>query len=479
MTNSSSRSKLESVAIFAAPALWLGAIGVSVSGLGGIMPVIALSLVAFIMSVITLRRLMAMQSDQRAVETLAGLIRRGEFTMAKPESAGPGSAAYSELVDHVGTAIRAAISTMKAVTAGDFEKRLISVESIGLYRALEDSVNDLIDITDAFVREAGASMQSVSDGKYFRHIALRGLKGQYYDQADLINRGTRAMGAKIHQFSVLADAFEKAAGAVVHNVTQASGQLKTTASDLTADANETTHKAEIVASAAVESSSGIQSLASAAEELAASIAEISRSSGFASDVVRKGVAQAQHADRQMQDLITAANVIEEVIRLIESIASKTNLLALNATIEAARAGDAGKGFAVVAHEVKALANQTADATAQIVQRVGAMRMATQAAIGATQEITASITEIDQSTAGIAAAVEEQNAATSEIARMVAQISAGTNEVSSSIGSVADAARRSQASAVETQHASEDLSSQAVKLQSELDGFFREVSKVVG
>jgi methyl-accepting chemotaxis protein len=181
----------------------------------------------------------------------------------------------------------------------------------------------------------------------------------------------------------------------------------------------------------------------------------------------------------MQDLITAANVIEEVIRLIESIASKTNLLALNATIEAARAGDAGKGFAVVAHEVKALANQTADATAQIVQRVGAMRTATQAAIGATQEITASITEIDQSTAGIAAAVEEQNAATSEIARMVAQISAGTNEVSSSIGSVADAARRSQASAVETQHASEDLSSQAVKLQSELDGFFREVSKVVG
>jgi methyl-accepting chemotaxis protein len=181
----------------------------------------------------------------------------------------------------------------------------------------------------------------------------------------------------------------------------------------------------------------------------------------------------------MRELVAAANVIEEVIRLIEAIASKTNLLALNATIEAARAGDAGKGFAVVAHEVKSLATQTADATAKIVQRVGAMRTATEAAIVATHDITSSISEIDQATAGIAAAVEQQNAATSEIARMIGQISEGTNEVSRSISSVAEAAHRSQDAALETEHASAGLSDQSANLQHELDTFFVAVHRVTG
>ncbi|HEY9550109.1 MAG TPA: methyl-accepting chemotaxis protein, partial [Kiloniellaceae bacterium] len=57
--------------------------------------------------------------------------------------------------------------------------------------------------------------------------------------------------------------------------------------------------------------------------------------------------------------------VAQVAKGIDAIAKQTNLLALNATIEAARAGDAGKGFAVVAGEVKALATQTSNATAQI------------------------------------------------------------------------------------------------------------------
>jgi len=60
-----------------------------------------------------------------------------------------------------------------------------------------------------------------------------------------------------------------------------------------------------------------------------------------------------------------------VIGLIQAIAGQTNLLALNATIEAARAGEAGRGFAVVASEVKSLAGQTARATAEIAEQIGA------------------------------------------------------------------------------------------------------------
>ncbi|NNE82821.1 MAG: chemotaxis protein [Alphaproteobacteria bacterium] len=71
----------------------------------------------------------------------------------------------------------------------------------------------------------------------------------------------------------------------------------------------------------------------------------------------------------LEDLAQVGAVAGE----IDKIAKQTNLLALNATIEAARAGDAGKGFAVVAGEVKALPNQTANATAEVSGVVGELQ----------------------------------------------------------------------------------------------------------
>ncbi len=68
---------------------------------------------------------------------------------------------------------------------------------------------------------------------------------------------------------------------------------------------------------------------------------------------------------QLADLKKPLAQVAKVAESIDAIAKQTNLLALNATIEAARAGDAGRGFAVVAGEVKALAGQTSDATAEI------------------------------------------------------------------------------------------------------------------
>src|SRR6266566_4454252 len=75
-------------------------------------------------------------------------------------------------------------------------------------------------------------------------------------------------------------------------------------------------------------------------------------------------------ERQASGLTAALQQVGKVAGGIQAIAKQTNLLALNATIEAARAGDAGRGFAVVAGEVKALARQTSEATAQIDATIG-------------------------------------------------------------------------------------------------------------
>lgn len=150
----------------------------------------------------------------------------------------------------------------------------------------------------------------------------------------------------------------------------------------------------ILENKSVQVSSSSQMIASAAEELVASVDEISANSeGASSDAmetdrtIADGLESAQSAMgaiqiiwdtmgasvHSLEELTEASNQIAEILDVIENIAEQTNLLALNATIEAARAGEAGKGFAVVASEVKNLANQSSKATEDIAIRIQALK----------------------------------------------------------------------------------------------------------
>jgi methyl-accepting chemotaxis protein len=289
-----------------------------------------------------------------------------------------------------------AAQVCEEAAAGNLEVRLINCQDPGDTGRLVHGINHLLDMTDAFLREARASLEHASQGKFYRRVILRGMLGAFRSASETINKDIETMARdaalkeSVEQRRALADQFEST--------------VKSVFSALATSATRVNAAAQTLAAAAGDPSK----TASKKKDLAASQQPPARAAGGLA-----ATAQKHQLNAVISRLTDASQRIGGIVKLISEIASQTNLLALNATIEAARAGEAGRGFGVVASEVKNLSKQTHGATEEITREISKMR--------ATVDDTASL-------------VSEMSQSIGEMKEISSQLSDQTGELSASVDS---------------------------------------------
>ncbi len=351
------------------------------------------------------------------------------------------------LLGSVSERVRQATSVMKTLAAGETDVDLSAL--VG-----RDEVGEMSAALEVFRRNAEARAQLERQAMVDRE--------REWERQDHIQK-------LLTRFSDSAEGIQTRLDDESRAMAESSTRLKDSSSDAAMTA--------VTASEASKSADeAVRSIEIQAGDLAGSIDEIAAQASETQARADRVAGIADKVGARVDSLVTDASRIESVVALIREIAEQTNLLALNATIEAARAGDAGKGFAVVASEVKGLAEQTANATEEIVSSIGAVQSSTNATAEAMEEIRIAVDEVAGLTRSLSDSVSGQERSTRAIASSIGQASGGASEAANALDSLASSVATADDEAGRVQAVADRLTAVTADLNETVQGFLDSVAE---
>jgi methyl-accepting chemotaxis protein len=373
--------------------------------------------------------------------------------------------AVNEAIDALVTPLNEAIRIVDEYSDGRLDAR-VSFETEGDFKDFANALDNFGENLQAIIADSREVLDAISNNDLTRPVRVKGV-GEFQMLTNGVENTRKSLNDVVSTVntssrSVASTAEEMSAS--VEEMTSSSYQIADTVSEISKGAQNQAGKTEEVSRAMVDMTMTVQEVATNSQKAAETAKEsnelIHNLGTIARDLLMKmdGIKEASSESSQViMELDGKSKQIGEIVNLITNIADQTNLLALNAAIEAARAGEHGRGFAVVADEVRKLAEDSGNAAKQIAGLIYQIQEGTSNAVTSMQQGSEEVSTGAEALNEAASVIEKVVSAGDLIASMVQDIAAAAQEQSASIEEVTSSVEEVSAISEESAAGTEEAS----------------------